>query len=95
MEEVERSSEPESRGWGEGKPQQNQSSSSETAPGFAQPPASMQSLFHPIQRAAHAAPAALQHMRIDHGGFHIRVPEQLLCRTWTYQYRERMDAQER
>ena len=33
-----------------------------------------------IQRAAHAAPAAIEHMRVDHRCAHIRMSEQLLHR---------------
>jgi hypothetical protein len=33
-----------------------------------------------IERAAHPAPAALQHMRVDHGRTDVLVPQELLHR---------------
>src|SRR5215510_3673158 len=33
-----------------------------------------------IERAAHPAPAALQHVRVDHGRFDVLVPQEFLHR---------------
>jgi len=35
-------------------------------------------LLHKIGRAAHPERAAVEHMRVDHGGFHVLVAQQLL-----------------
>ena len=35
-------------------------------------------LLHKIGRAAHPERAAVEHMRVDHGGLHVLVAQQLL-----------------
>ena len=43
-------------------------------------PATVLCALQRIQRAEHAAPSLVEHMRVNHGGAHIRMAEHLLHR---------------